>query len=189
MLKGFSRGGNIKMTSEEMKLVKFETIITDLWKKFNSFKGEETSNKNPLKYLFGEKSNNKYAQIILDKSFNEEVASKQAKLNCTYKWKNDTAKELIDACRECNTNCRLNVVRKCNLSRQLIFFALIFVATDNDDYNEKINVISDMAYLIGFDAEMMKDWIYAVKTVLGDEKINFNKFKTEEAKDFFLVLL
>ena len=54
LLKGFSMG-DIKMTSEEMKLVKFETIITDLWKNFNGFKWEKTSNKSPLKYLLGEK--------------------------------------------------------------------------------------------------------------------------------------
>ena len=179
------------MTSEEMKLVKFETIITDLWKNFNGFKWEKTSNKSPLKYLLGEKSNNKYAQIILDKSFNKEI-TQQAYFHyhyndCYYNWEKCTASELLDACKDCNyAICGFK--EKCNLSGQLVFFALLFIAIDNDAYNEKINIISDVAYLIGFNAEMMSDWIYAAKTVLDAEKINFNQFKTEEAKKFFEVL-
>lgn len=180
------------MTSEVRKLVKFEATITELWKKLGSYKYDKYADKNPLKYLFGEKSNNIYAQIILDKSFNEEVVSKRAGYgNCIYRWKNNTSKELLDACRSCNKNCTYGLssfAGKCNLSSQLIFFALLFIAVDNDSYNEKVNIISDMAYLIEFDAEMMSDWIYVVKKVLDGEKIDFNKFKTEEAKKFFKVL-
>ena len=64
----------------------------------------------------------------------------------------------------------------------------MYIAVDNDNYNEKINIISDMAYLIGFNEEMIKDWIYVVKMVLKSEKIDLNKLNTEEAKGFFQVL-
>ena len=180
------------MTSKDMKLIKFEATITELWKKFGSYKFDKYDNKNPLKYLFGEKSNNKYGQIILDKSFNDKVASKRAGYgNCIYRWKNDTVKELVDACRFCNKSCTYGInsfEASCNLSSQLIFFALLFIAVDNDSYNEKVNIISDMAYLIEFNAEMISVWIYAVKAILEVKKIDFNQFKTEEAKKFFKVL-
>ena len=173
-----------------MKLIKFEATITELWKKFGSYKFDKYADKNPLKYLFGEKSNNKYAQIILDKSFNEEVVLKRAGYgNCTYMWKNNTAKELVDACRSCNKSCTYgsnSFEASCNLSSQLIFFALLFIAVDNDSYNSKVNIISDMAYLTGFNGEMMSDWIYAVKTVLDGDLMDFNQFKADEAYVFFL---
>lgn len=98
------------MTNEDMKLVKFEATITDLWKKLCSYKYDKYTYKNPLKYLFGENSDNRYTQIILDKSFNKDVASKRAGYgNCTYRWKDDTAKEIVDACISCNKSCTYGI--------------------------------------------------------------------------------
>ena len=179
------------ITSEDMKLIKFETIITDLWKKIGYCKFNESKDQiNPLKLLLGESSNNQYGQIILDKSFNFNIVSRIFyNRNCQYFISNDTPNKidtLINACRACNNTCGLE--DKCNLSSQLIFFALMYIAIDNENYNEKINIISDMAYLIGFNEEMIKDWIKVVKIVLKAEKIDLDKLNTEEAKDFFEVL-
>lgn len=191
------------ITSEDMKLIKFETIITDLRKKFEQkfelcIVDESEGQINPLKLLLGETSNNKYGQVILDKSFNSNIVLNWV---CSYydynKYciNNDTPNKidaLIELCRVCNT-CNPYIIkhglkRNCNLSGQLIFFSLMYIAVDNDNYNEKINIISDMAYLIGFNEEMIKDWIYVVKMVLKSEKIDLNKLNTEEAKGFFQVL-
>lgn len=180
------------VTSEDMKLTKFETIITDLWKKFGYCKSNESIDKiNPLKLLLGESSNNQYSQIILDKSFNSNIVLHFKASDCKYFISNHTSNkidELINACRVCNKASSCGFTRYCNLSNQLIFFALIYIAVDNDNYNEKINIISDMAYLIGFNDEMIKDWIHVVKMVLKSEKIDLNKLNTKEAKGFFQVL-
>lgn len=70
-------------------------------------------------------------------------------------------------------------------SSQLIFFALIFISIDNESYNENINIISDLAYLIGFNTEMINDWIYVVKATLEYEKIDFTLIKSNSGKKFF----
>ena len=184
------------ITSEDMKLIKFENIITNLWKKFKNFRWNSSEYGNsPLKFLLGESSNNKYGQIILDKSFNFNIVSKfygWPPDDCKYFISNDTPNKidtLINACRVCNrtvSSCGLKM--KCNLSSQLIFFALMYVAVDNNNYKEKIKIISDIAYLIGFNEKMMNDWIYVVKMVLKAEKIDLDKLNTKEAKGFFKVL-
>ena len=181
------------ITSEDMKLIKFEAIITDLWKKFGCCKWNQSQDEiNPLKLLLGKISHNKYGQVILDKSFNLDIVSKSDRLcDCMYCINNDTFNKidiLIEACGVCNAHVLCRFKRKCNLSSQLIFFALMYIAVDNDDYNEKINIISDMAYLIGFNEQMIKDWIDVVKMVLKAEKIDLEKLNTEEAKGFFKVL-
>ena len=184
------------ITSEDMKLIKFETIITYLWKNFDRCIVDENEGQiNPLKLLLGETSNNKYGQVILDKSFNSNIVSKSECYYSKYYINNDTPNKidaLIESCRACN-NCNTysttgGLKYTCNLSGQLIFFALMYIAVDNDNYNEKINIISDMVYLIGFNEEIIKDWIYVVKMVLKAEKLDLNKLNTEEAKGFFYFL-
>lgn len=178
------------ITSEDMKLIKFENIITNLWKKFKNFRWNSSEDGNsPLKFLLGESSNNKYGQIILDKSFNKNIVSSAYSFthsrSCTYSIRFygtnniDALKRVCENCRECG------VYKPCNLSGQLIFFALLYIAVDNDNYNEKINIISDMAYLIGFDEKMMKDWIYVVKMVLKAEEVDLENLSTDDAKGFF----
>ena len=190
------------MTSEEMKLIKFETIITNLCKKFGEvyrykYFNNYDENKNPLKYLLGKNSNNKYVQIILDNSFNKEIITQTVKDSSSgsrfsfafkdldYSDKNITIKELIDACSESvDDNFYIN-----DFGGQIIFFALMTIAIDNELYNEKVSIISDMAYLIGFNSEKIKDWVFVVKTVLEGEKIDLDKLNTEEAKEFFYMLV
>lgn len=165
---------------EPMRLIKFENTVEGLWKKFKKFKIENTGISS-LKSLLGENSDNKYAQIILDKSFNKKVATSI----CSYTCQHYTMIGLIDGCRYCNKCSRVIL---CNLPNQLIFFALMFVAIDNKAYNEKLNIISDLACLVDFNMEMIDDWIYVVKAVLNEELIDFRRFNTRKAELFFKVL-
>lgn len=81
-------------------------------------------------------------------------------------------------CAKCQWTC-------CNLAGQLIFVSLLCLAIDNDLYNEKLEIVSDTAYLIGFNEEMIEDWIMAVKKFLLAEKIHYEEMKTEQAQKFF----
>lgn len=187
------------MTSKEMKLIKFKTTITDLRKKFGQFYNYKyynnyNENKNPLKCLLGENSNNQYVQIILDNSFNKEIFNSQIRVwfpKSNYNDEKITIKELIDECStKDNEPHDHNLNRKIsNFGGEVIFFALMTIAIDNELYNENISIISDMAYIIGFNPEMMNDWIYVVKIILEGKKIDLKKLNTEEGKFFFRELV
>lgn len=170
------------ITVEEMKLVKFKTMVNGLWKQFGQYRSNY-ERKNPLEILIGSKLNNEYAQIILDNSFSNSIAS----VCCIhYDLSEKSLDKLIDVAKDCN-GCRGQKV--CKLNYQIIFFSLLALAVDNELYNEKVNVISDFAYLVGFDSAMMKDWTNVVKKVLMAESLNLDELETDKAKEYFKCLV
>lgn len=173
------------MTNEEMKLVKFETIISGIWKKLDCFYTSE-GNSNPLIILFGDKIDNKYSQIVIKNTFTREnvywdVYYTKNYKNLEYKY-NDEIRELIRVSNDC-TNC--GGYSAGNIAGQVVFFGLIILAIDNEVYNEKLNVLIDFAFLTGFNTEMINDWIYSVKKILMSEPIVNDELKTIEGKNFF----
>ena len=61
-------------------------------------------------------------------------------------------------------------------------------AIDDEFYNNEINMISDLAYLLGYTEAMMNDWIKAVKYLLDGNMLSCDmllEFKTTEANKFF----
>ena len=70
----------------------------------------------------------------------------------------------------------------------LIFWGLVLAAIDEDFYKNELNMITDLAYMLDFNEDMMADWIKAVKYLLDGNMFNENMnidFKTDEAKLFF----
>lgn len=70
----------------------------------------------------------------------------------------------------------------------MIFWALVMTAIDDDFYNNEINMISDLAYLLGYTEDMMSDWVEAVKYLLDGNMFSSDmplEFKTAEANKFF----
>lgn len=166
------------MTSEEMKLIKFESIIKEIWEslfdtRYDEYKKDEN---NALKLLLGENSNNNYGEIVLNSFANR----KHKNIECDYNWKESDLKESICKCKKCRY-----VASSCLISSDLIFFSLLFIAVDNDSYNKKINIISDFAYLMGFNIEMINECIYVVKAILEDEKIDYERLKTPTGIELF----
>ena len=164
------------MTKEEMKLVKFETMINDLYstvfaggKKIVDKDGKKIQ---PASTVLGQESDNPFIKIINNKAIT----------NCTCSSKPGfEIMPLISETRGC-AKCRW---RSCNLAGQLLFVSLLCLAIDNDLYNEKMEIVSDVAYLIGFNEQMIEDWITAVKQFLLAEKIDLREMKTEQAQEFF----
>ena len=170
------------MTSDNMKVVKFETIIKDLWTKLGGCRQNSQGN-NPLKILLGD-MNNKYAQIVIENSFD----TKRSTLNCYYNLYEDNVIKLIEDCRLCNSKRPNGCSAKCNLSNQIVFFGLIALAIDNDSYNEKLSVITDFAYLLDFNENTIADWVFGVKAVLMAERIDITQMNTDRAIEFFSYL-
>lgn len=166
------------MTSKEMKLVKFEMIISSIAEKMSYTEDGykvKCARLNPLKLLFGEEWDNEYERIVIENTFDKMYG------NIFYEDWNDI-KELIKV---------YNLKKKkwdnliYNTGVQVVFFSLIILAIDNECYNEKLNILTDFAYLIGFDEEMISDWILAVKSILLMEKIDVSKMKSNNARNFF----
>ena len=70
----------------------------------------------------------------------------------------------------------------------LIFWVLVLAAIDEEFYRNEVNMIADFACMLGFNEDMMADWIKAVKYLLDGNMFNENMdidFKTDEAKLFF----
>lgn len=170
------------MTNEEMKIVRFRTVIRELWGDFKEFKQVALS-KNPLIVLFGEESDNPFVQTILEETFKE---GKAEVFECEDQ-ACSTLEDIDDVIKECRA-CSGCTFYSCSISGQMIFFSLLIAAFDEKTYLDKAEVIADFAFLIGFDEDMMKDWVYAVKSVLGNETVEINKMRTEKAKNFFDVL-
>lgn len=164
------------MTKEEMKLFKFETMIKDLYRAvFDETRGiadENNKSIQPAVILFGQESDNSFIKIV-------NKATGQYR-RCSMKYGMDVNQLISEArlCAKCQWTC-------CNLAGQLIFVSLLCLAIDNDLYNEKLEIVSDTAYLIGFNEEMIEDWIMAVKKFLLAEKIHYEEMKTEQAQKFF----
>ncbi|WP_343083983.1 hypothetical protein [Blautia producta] len=171
------------MTNEEMKIVRFRTIIKDLWGDFGEFKRVALS-KNPLSILWGENSDNPFVKVILKETFKE---GKAEPFECQDEACSslNNIEDLIKECQACSDCSFYN----CSLSGQMIFFSLLLAALDEKRYQETVELIADFAFLIGFDKDMMKDWIYAVKSILQNEELEIRKMKTEQAKNFFEILV
>ncbi len=70
----------------------------------------------------------------------------------------------------------------------MIFLALLLAAVNDDFYSNEINMISDLAYMLGFTEDMMSDWVAAVKYLLDGNRFSETmplEFKTPEANKFF----
>ena len=164
------------MTKEEMKLVKFETMINDLYRVvFDQTKGFRDKNDKiiqPAIILLGQESDNSFIKIV------NKTTGQCARCSSTHDMDVNWLISEARGCAKCRWTC-------CNLAGQLIFVSLLCLAIDNDLYNEKLEIVSDTAYLIGFNEEMIEDWIMAVKKFLLAEKIHYEEMKTEQARRFF----
>lgn len=159
-----------------MKLMKFETMIGELAEKFAVNNGYTIQYLNPFNDLYGNEWKNEYAKIIVENVY---------KIITVHD-------EYID-CRDLTMLMKTRdredfYVNGADVQFQIVFFGLMILAIDNDSYNEKLSILTDFAYMSGFSEDMMNDWVAAVKAVLSVEKIDINKMKSEQAKDFFSVL-
>ncbi len=196
------------MKSEDMKMKKFEMLVKDIddylgstgiWGLKEITKIDENSEEkteivpiSPLEYIFDDEEKNEYINIIYKNTFKNRMDSMWTgfcdhhnDLNLNEIDNKDIIK-FIEKIRKCN-ECGGIKKRRCRASNHLMFWLIFIVCVDNDNYNENLNVVSDMAYLLGFDEKKLSDWITAVKGVLSGKKLNEMRYQTEDAKKFFKV--
>lgn len=180
---------------DEMKALKFKSMIEDVAQKLG-VSAETTNVKNipgskrvtQVSLLLGDKANNVFSDIIL----NRKVSDRDCPMGYTggiiqYDGGTQESIEELLSSDYCSKTCS----RKwsgCSRPGQTIFYALLALAVDNDLYDEKLEIVSDVAYLMGFNEDMMEDWTIAVKRFLLAKKLNSKNMKTEEARLFFSCL-
>lgn len=194
------------MKSDEMKMKKFEMLVRDIddylgKTGFSGYRGVSTVSEDgeetvyeepisPLEFIIDNDKKNEYLNIIYRNTFKNRGVGIRGSYYCHEFYEIDITK-FIEKIRKCNRCIGSNVARfcnekQCNVPNHLLFWLIFIVCVDNDNYNENLNVVSDTAYLLGFDEKKLGDWITAVKGVLSGKKLNEMKYQTEDAKAFFV---
>lgn len=169
------------MTNEEMKLVKFERMIKELDKKLDMSIGFKNNVGNFVRsesFLLGNESSNPYVKVL------QHLIPDSYMMTSCQSGYISSVDMLLDKAKKCN-ECGASCADFGRISFHTIFFSLLALAIDHDLYNEKLEIISDAAYLMGFNEEMMEDWVYAVKKFLLAEPIETDQMRTELGKGFF----
>lgn len=189
------------MKSDDMKIKKFEMLIrdideylgyTEIWGIREVSRMTEEGDEiiedmpiSPLEFLIENDGKSEYLNLIYKNSFR-----KRGSHMCI--WLDQIEKQditkFIECIRKCNgcANTYYNKPEQCNVPNHLLFWLIFIVSVDNDNYNENLSIVSDTAYLLGFDEKKLQDWIVAVKGVLEGKKLKELKYQTEEAKTFFI---
>ena len=72
---------------------------------------------------------------------------------------------------------------------RLIFWLLFSASACDEIYNNELSNIVDLAYCLGFDEKLMRDWCKAVAFVINGGQLAENspiQLETAEGKQFFL---
>lgn len=176
------------MTNEEMKVLKFKTMVDEIYRKTVKSINVYGVNKKYIEgaeILLGNSDLNPYWKAIC-KQYSSHEGTCNSKYGTRYNPPEATIEELIRGCICCR-GCSSRWYN-CDTSGRTIFFALMILAIDEKAYDEKLETVSDAAYIMGFNEAMIEDWITVVKKFLMAEKIDSKQLKTEEAKKFFKCL-
>ena len=189
------------MKSDDMKIKKFEMLIRDIDEYLGGTgicgkrevsrmteEGDEIIEYvpiSPLEFLIDNDGKSEYLNLIYKNSFSKRYGSVRCS-NCIdlAKIEKQDITKFIVCIRKCN-GCVFGS-RRTNVPNHLLFWLIFIVSVDNDNYNENLSIVSDTAYLLGFDEKKLQDWIVAVKGVLEGKKLKELKYQTEEAKTFFI---
>lgn len=168
-----------EVNSNNSKYVKFEIMVDDLAKYLGKY-FIHIRILNPLKIIFDGDEVNTYANKLIEDSMIDNGIDDINDINIIdeIEYIKNTGimglKELVKECRE-----------KSMLKFSIIFWSLFIISVDENLYNKKLSTIADIAYLIGFSEEMLKDWITALKLIFEGKDFKSFSYSTDEAKQFF----
>lgn len=177
-----------EVNSNNSKYVKFEIMVDDLAKYLGKY-FIHIRILNPLKIIFDGDEVNTYANKLIEDSmiYNgiDDIDDidyiniiNDINIIDEIEYIKNTGimglKELVKECRE-----------KSMLKFSIIFWSLFIISVDENLYNKKLSTIADIAYLIGFSEEMLKDWITALKLIFEGKDFKSFSYSTDEAKQFF----
>lgn len=176
----------------ELRLVKFQTLIEDISKTFSSWYSNEKQHPNlALRLIFDYDECNEYARIIIDKSLlyfnrgfnvfffdNLNIFASLCDNKCDTKTRISVSKEFVKICRE------EYYVPSPRASYRFIFWALLVLTVDKNKAQEYLSLICDFAKMLKITNDEFEDIIYVIKCVYNVEDKNY-AFKTETIPNIF----
>lgn len=172
---------NIKLTKFIMKIKDIDeklnqkTINSDVFLSINTFMPEKF---NLYQLIIDRTKCNKYSMVIIGNAtlnlndWNQYIRGKE--INDT-QTKLNAIKELISILR--NSYNREEAIK-------LIYWLLLIVAVDDNQYNERVSMISNLSVMLGIKDNTIRDLVKLVKFTL-DENIYESMFETQEVINIF----
>lgn len=178
-----------------MKMKKFEMLIRDIdhylgpagivRESRSDEQNERGYSLSPIEFFIENNGKNEYINLLLKNSFRRQYAFLCQGRTSLNEYKKEDVIKVVEKIRECNS-CQNGRIQYCNTPGHLMFWLIFIVSIDNENYNENLSVVSDVAYLLGFDETKLADWITAVKGVIEGKRLNEMKYQTEDAERFFI---
>ena len=189
---------------DKMKIVKFEMLIEDIQKAFKtrggifSFintmnigvikKDEDTLSNPALALIYDYDKVNTYGKIImkqssiyLTKNQNiEDVWTKNYKFTGVSSFKDP--KKKLNASKELVRLCILDENR--SEAYKFIFWALMILTVDKNDYEERLSAICDFASMLNIIEEEIDDIIHVIKIIYKETDLNIPMKTTSITKVF-----
>lgn len=168
------------MKSEDMKIKKFEMLIRDI----DEYLGRcPINNSKVLEVFINRNPQNVWMESVFNNSFSDsgESSGCQSGDYSDIINTNDII-SFIESMRWCDCGFGYH----CNKGSHLMFWLIFMISIDSENYNNNLSVVSDTAFMLGFDEEKLSDWIKAVKGVLAGKKLSELEYQTEAGKKFFI---
>ncbi len=178
--------------SNDMRIVKFETLIKDLNKAANrtvlsaigsAFRASIWQSKicsNPsLLLIYDYDQLNDYAKVIIEQS-SLYLTDWDNKYSAFDSFKDSKTK--IDAAKELVRYCRIEERRK--EAYKFIFWAMLVLTVDKTDKEEKLSLICDFSRMLKISDEEMMDILQVIKVLYHEEKEGF-EFKSQTVPSYF----
>ena len=93
--------------------------------------------------------------------------------------------DMLDKIRDHSRRIGYKYQPYANCSYYLVFWLILYVSVSNESFNNNLNVVADVAYILEFTEDMLEDWTYAVKCALAGKKFEEISLKTIQAQAFF----
>lgn len=178
---GSYAGGVIKTMNRAMEGTnpKIKRAFKDFHKV--QIKSDGTTGKiTPLEYFISKKDENIYSSCIYDNAYVDRTTSSSDVNQIFLEHYDDSYKSRKEILNKIKSN------RKLSLS--YVFWLIFLVTIDNEDFNEKLNVVSDVAYILNIDNDMIEDCTVVIKTILSGKDLSNINYKSAFAKECLEVI-
>jgi len=170
----------------EMKLAKFESFVQNIVNKLSwvtrvyDQEGYSWDMNFPIDIIFGTTKNNGYSRKI-DFCFTAQNGDFEENV------------ERLDNCDLMEFECRIEYFKAVKTNHDTaianIFAALMSLAVDRTDYEERLSTVCDVAVMLDISDDEMDDIVQAVRFVYRDIKAEDVALKTESCQKFFKKLI
>lgn len=177
---------------QDMKIVKFTMVVEDInekiSEKYNYFKrtlasklkvGSFREYIEPLDLVFERERLNEYAKIIFEDRYLVEAAGFS---KCDILENVDDPSIRLKAIKELISALRGEWMLEEAII--FIFWCLFVITIDTTDYEEKVSLVADIAYMIEIEDVILKDITHVIKLILGTDILEIN-IETDEVYNAF----